>query len=179
MNTDLPHQKRSVWKAILPGLVILVAGIAIGVSATLIVTGGPHDTGEPEPEEFAEQMLRRLTRELDLTARQREQLEPILQDHYRALRDIRTEARPRIVAQLIELDDEVANVLDEDQARRWREKLDRLDEHFPTFRERRRAGEQGRGPGFRTNQRGPHGPREPLNADCPEDAGEHTPDDEP
>ena len=101
---------------------------------------------------FAERLLGRLGHELNLTPEQRNQLEPILQNHFKTLRDIRASVRPQIVSQLEELDREIMSVLDERQKEIWRQQARRLEEHFPTFRGRGRGmgpdPEAGRGPGM-------------------------------
>ena len=128
-------------KSILLGVVILMAGIAIGASLTVMRLSKPQDRYGQEPEIFAEQMLRQLGRELNLTPHQRSQLDPILRRHHETLSDIRAAVRPRIVTQLEQLNADIDAVLTREQADIWQQKISRLEEQFPTFRGR------GRGPG--------------------------------
>lgn len=142
---------RECARSILLGAVILAAGVIIGAGMMFITLSGRDSTAEPE--RFAEHMIRRLDSELELSEPQRRRLEPILQDHYRALEDIRAQARPRIVEQLEQLDDELGGVLDESQLETWHGQLQRLEEHFPTFRPRRGLGRRHNG----DHTPGPHG----------------------
>ncbi len=151
-------------RSILLGIVILAAGMAIGASLTYMgmLRRGPAYSQEPEI--FAEHMLRGLNRELNLTPQQRRQLEPILRRHGTHLVEIRAEARPRIVAQLEQLDSDIASVLDDDQHDLWQQKIRRLEEHFPALRERGRGAGAGRAAAIEEGRTGPHGQHQPLGA---------------
>lgn len=138
MNTQEPlYNPRPVCdliKSILLGMVILAAGIAIGASITFIRLSRPIPQPQREPEIAAEQTLRQISRELNLSPQQRQQLEPIFQKHFRILNDLRAQVRPRIVAQLEQMNEEIFSVLDEPQRQLWQQRIRRLGEHFPTFR---------------------------------------------
>lgn len=158
-----PPAAHGLLKSVLLGLLILTAGIAIGASATFLGMSRQRAApAEQAPEVFAERMLRRLDRDLNLRPEQRRRLEPVLQEHYRALQHARSELRPRIVQQLALLDHDIASVLDEEQDRIWQQQVQRLDEHFPTLRERRRATRAGRGRGVEPDQRGLRDPDRPF-----------------
>jgi len=138
MNTQEPlYYPRPVYdliKSVLLGLVILAAGIAIGASATFMRLSRPKPQPQREPEIAAEQTLRQISRELNLSPHQRMQLEPIFQKHFRALNDLRAQVRPQIVAQLEQMNQEIMSVLDEPQRQLWQQRIRRVGEHFPTFR---------------------------------------------
>jgi hypothetical protein len=148
------------WRTILLGLLILMAGIVIGASGTVTHLSAQHAAPADQPELLVEQMVQRLGRDLDLTPRQRQLVEPLLYQHYCELRNIRAEVQPRIAAQLEELDSEISSLLDDSQSARWQRKVQRLEENFPALRERRRDGSgMGRGMGG-DGQRGGHGMRQ-------------------
>jgi hypothetical protein len=139
-NTPVP-QPIGLFKSVLLGLLILAAGIAIGSGLTYMSLSRPQDRYGQEPEIFAEHMLSRLGQDLNLTPQQRQQLDPVIRTHYKTLSDIRAGVRPQVVAQLEEMDRQIVSVLDEDQKLLWQQKIQRLEQHFPTFRG------PGRGPG--------------------------------
>jgi hypothetical protein len=163
-----PHYGADLIKSILLGLVILAAGIAIGASLTFMRLSRPTDRFGQEPEIFAEQMLGRLGRELNLSPQQRQQLDPILKNYLKTLNDIRMAVRPQIVAQLEQMNKDILFVLDDHQKQLWQRKVRRIEEQFPTFRHRGPGEGKGFGsePGRRPRQNfgpGPdHGPRQPL-----------------
>ena len=160
-QTYVPRQAYDLLKSILLGLVILAAGMVIGSGVTFLILSHQQERVRREPEIFAEHLLGRLGRELNLSAQQREQLDPILREHFKTLHDIRASVRPRIVSQLEELDREIMSVLDEHQKTLWQQQVRRLEDHFPTFRGPGRGmgpgPQDGRGPAQREPQerRGP------------------------
>jgi len=142
----MPRPGYDFMKSLLLGLVILTAGIAIGVSLTVMRMSRPADRYGQEPEIFAEQMLGRMDRELDLRPDQRRRLDPILKSYHKTLSDIRKAARPQIIAQLEEMNKDILSVLDDPQKQIWQRKVQRIEEQFPTFRHRGPG--QGQGQGF-------------------------------
>lgn len=163
-----PEQKHIVAsvadliRSILLGLVILAAGVAIGASLMFLHQSKPPERYGREPEILAEQMLRQLGRELNLTPQQRRRLDPVLRQHYKKLNDIRAEVRPQIVTQLEQINADIAAVLTPEQMQLWQQKIRRLEDHFPTFRGRGRGGGFGPEAGQEFGPRGPQGPRQPL-----------------
>lgn len=151
---------RDVVKPFLLGLIILTAGAAIGASVMFLYLSTPQEHRDREPEIFAERMLGRLARELDLTPEQHSQLTPILREHHKKLSELRASVRPQIVSQLEQMNSDIDDVLTPEQEDIWRNKIQRLEEHFPTFRGRGR-GRDGE-PDREFGPRGPQGPRQPL-----------------
>lgn len=154
-HTYTPHRGYDLVKSILLGLVILAAGIAIGASLTFMKLSRPIDRYGQEPEIFAEQMLGRLGRELNLSLQQRKQLDPILKKYHKTLNDIRGQVRPKIVAQLEAMNKDILSVLDDTQKQLWQQKVRRLEEQFPTFRGPGRGPGEGQGFGPQPGGRGP------------------------
>jgi len=111
---------------VLLGLVILLCGMVIGSAATLVVARRAVVHAVLHPEEMPERAAERLGRRLDLSAKQQAQVETILRHRLLALAHIRERIRPHIDRELDELREEVAAVLDEEQARQWRDDFRRL-----------------------------------------------------
>jgi len=138
-------QKLHRWRMAFFGLVILLAGIVIGATLTLLLTHRIDRPRIPPPPEFAaEQMVGRLGRQLNLSDKQMEQLEPILRKHMQKLHDIRMEARPHITEQLRLMNEEISSVLNEDQRQLWQRHLQRLQADLRQRPRRRRAGPEPR-----------------------------------
>jgi hypothetical protein len=134
-------QKLHRWRMAFFGLVILLAGVVIGATLTLLLTHRIDRPHIPPPPEFAaEQMVGRLDRQLNLSDEQMKQLEPILRKHMQKLNDIRMEARPRITEQLQIMNEEISSVLNEDQRQLWQRHLQRLQADLRQRPRRRRAG---------------------------------------
>jgi len=122
-----PRARRvSALKMVLLGVVILLCGMVIGSAATLFVARRAVVHAVLHPEEMPERAAERLGRRLDLSAEQQAQVEAILRQRLLALAYIRERFRPQIDRELDELREEVATVLDEEQARRWRDDFRRL-----------------------------------------------------
>jgi len=84
------------WRMAVSGLVILAAGITLGVAGTLLVVR-PTETRPPMPIDRAVRfMLGRFRDELNLTPDQSEQIRVILRGHFAELESLRREARPKI-----------------------------------------------------------------------------------
>jgi hypothetical protein len=131
------------------GLVILIAGLTIGVAATLATLhfAGPRSQGTGE--RFAVPMLDRIVPRLRLSREQTEKVEPILRDHMQRLDEIREQGRARIAAELEAMDEQMATVLSPDQQRLWRDLLRGLPGQF----------QRGQGGRFGPGPPGPRGPR--------------------
>lgn len=133
-------------KAILFSVLTLISGVIIGVGLTLIVSG---DSNKPKslPDGW---MVERIARDLKLSPQQRGQLDPIVKKHKKAMDDIREEARPKIMAELEQMNDEIMAILDEEQKQIWQDKIKRMQERFTRMRQHRGPGKdrrKSRGPG--------------------------------
>lgn len=153
------------------GLVILAAGITLGIAGTLLVVR-PTETRPPMPtDRMVRFMLGRFRNELNLTDEQSEQIGAILKGHFAELERLRTEARPKISKVFETLKSDVDGVLTEEQRDRWEKLRERMDEEFHRGMARgpgRRGGPGRPGEGFRDGPgpfRGPGGPR-------PDDGGD-------
>ena len=126
-------------KAILFSALTLVSGIIIGAGLTLIVTDNSNAQKSlpPAPEYMSGRMVKRIAEELKLPPEQREQLEPIVQKHMKAMDDIRQDARPKIMEEIEQMNDEIMAILDEGQQKLWQDKMKHMQEHFTRMRNRR------------------------------------------
>lgn len=159
----------STVKPVLFSLLILVSGIIIGASLTLITSGAFNKNQKlpPAPEFVSHQMVQQIVRELNLSPEQQEQIRPIITQHMKTIDDIRQEARPKINQEVKSMNEKILAVLDERQQHMWRNKMERMQDHFSRMRKARgqegkhrqkkapsesRPGGPGRQPRFR-NQR--------------------------
>ena len=149
----LAMQRVHRWRMAFFGLVILLAGLAIGASLTLILGRGLLEDRTPGPERAGERMMRDLRHHLDLSPEQAEELEPILKKHMEALHKIRTAVRPQIIEQLELMNDEISSVLSEQQQSLWQRHFQRLQRDLREApgpgRHRPPPPPGGRGPGRR------------------------------
>ncbi len=123
-DSSLPP-KRKRWRAVLLGLIILICGFAMGSGVTVIVVRKMahiiHTPGEA-PKRITERMRRKL----DLTDAQAAKVQAILTEREKALLGIFREIQPRLRKELERTREDVAAVLDSEQAKKWRERFDYL-----------------------------------------------------
>jgi hypothetical protein len=138
---------KTTLKPILFSLLILVSGIIIGAGLTLIVTGNSatQKTMPPGPEYMSSRMVNRIVRELKLSPQQHELLKPIVQKHMKAMEDVRQEARPKISAEIKQMNEEIASILNDRQKEIWQDNIKRMRERFNQMRRHRNPGDRQRG----------------------------------
>jgi Spy/CpxP family protein refolding chaperone len=128
-DETIARRKPRRWKAVVLGLVILVCGALIGSAATIIhlkhVFGVVHTPGAA-----AERITDHMRRQLDLSDEQAAKVRAILTKRETALRGIVHEMQPKLEKQLQLAKEEVAAVLDPEQARRWRTRFNRLEDRW-------------------------------------------------
>ena len=109
--------------AILVVIVTFTAGVAVGVFAAHLV----HVRGEHGLPTFPTKvMVNRLDRRLDLTDRQRAQVEQIIRRHHAAIAAVRSSMQPRVRAELEQANDEITRILTPEQ----RKKFERIKLHL-------------------------------------------------
>jgi hypothetical protein len=119
-------RKLHQWRMAFFGMVILLAGMIIGVAATLVFLRYNQPGLPPGPEFAAERIIGRLQHHLHLSPEQMAKLEPILQKRLQKLDEIRANARPQVAEQLRLMNEEISSVLDAHQKQLWHEHLQRL-----------------------------------------------------
>jgi hypothetical protein len=180
-NLAVSHiNKAHTWRMAFFGLIILIAGIAIGGSSMLIFAPNKLIQPPPGPEFRSQRMIPPLRRDLGLTPEQADKIKPILDKHMQKLDTIRIEARSEIAETLKQMNQETAAILTEEQQHRWQREIERLQSELrpgggPRWGEgpggpRYRGGQQernrrGPGPGpFGPRRSRPAGPNTPPNS---------------
>jgi len=164
------------WRMAFFGLVILVAGIAIGGASVFILAPERLMQPPPGPEFDSMRMIPPLRQDLDLTPEQEKKIKPILDKHMQKLQDIRTAARSSIEEALARMNKSISEILTEEQRQRWQHSFDRLDRELHPGGPRRGGGPGGHGD-FRSPEPdrfrggpGPFGPhRSPRGPNSPRD----------
>lgn len=131
---------------ILLSMIILVAGIVIGSSGTMIIAkrSSPRPFGPTITS--AERFVRGLEHMLDLTEEQSEKIKPITESYFEKLDVLRKKNQPLIETIIKDMNKAISNHLTGEQKEMWKSKI----EHFQKgFRMHRGRG-QGRGPGPHT-----------------------------
>jgi hypothetical protein len=114
---EVPKRRR--WLSVLLGLVIFVSGLAAGSGATLIVLRNRMLQSIRHPEGEPARIAQLLRRKLDLTSSQTAEVEEIVRARQAALLRIRRDVEPRVVAELDEVEAQIAGVLDDRQQTKW------------------------------------------------------------
>jgi hypothetical protein len=125
-NQNIYLIKMHQWRMAFWGLVILLAGIVIGVSSILIVQWRFIKGPRPGPEIMVNRMVRGLQHELDLSRQQRDKIEPIIHKHMSKLDEIRRNARPLIEQEMRLMNEEIALILNPEQKILWERMLRNL-----------------------------------------------------
>jgi len=139
------------WRMAISGLVILVAGVTLGVAGTLLVVKPERRPPPRDPGMAAQVTLRRMRDKLNLTPEQAKRIDTILREHFETLEKLRDAARPKITEAFEAMKAGINTVLTEQQRSDWEKATASLEEEFRRGM-RRRGGP--RGPG------GPGGPGE-------------------
>jgi hypothetical protein len=157
-NINIEHIKKVYfWRSAFFGLVILVAGIAIG-GAVMSILAANKET--PNQAREYESLMPRLTRILGLKQPQINKIKPILDGHMQHLQEIREDARFDIVNTLEQMNREIFPILGENQKIVWQQELLRIQRGFIPEPPRagvaagRRRGAEQPGQGARRNARG-------------------------
>jgi uncharacterized membrane protein YhiD involved in acid resistance len=103
-------------------LLVFIAGIVVGAALCVIFIVHRVEHAIHHPEEAPPRITRYLTRKLDLSPSQHDQVLTIIQQRQQALLALRQEIRPKLNTQLDELRIQIDGVLNPDQQAKW-EKL--------------------------------------------------------
>ena len=156
-----PIPKRRRWPLVLFGVLLLLSGMIIGVAGNEYYHKYMRDKFIGHPERASQLIARRLKSELNLSSQQEDQVEKILAKRMKDLEDIQRQIRPQMDKELDQLRDEIAQLLDETQKRRWFEHFTKARQFLPppflpppAIRE----GDKGPPPNMRRNGEGPPPP---------------------
>jgi hypothetical protein len=119
-------RRRRPWRSFLLGLIILFCGMLIGAGITVIILQKVVLYAIHHPEEVPNRLTERLRNKLSLTDEQTKKVKAILIERQKAFVALRRAIRPKMERELEQLREDVAAVLDENQARKWRKRFDRL-----------------------------------------------------
>lgn len=125
-NLIIAMQKMHRWRMAFFGLVILLAGIVIGISIMLIVNPSKFKAPLPPPEIASERMIRDLRHHLHLSPEQADIIMPILKEHLERMHEIRMGVRPQIVEQIRAMDEQISPLLNDQQRQIWRQHFQRM-----------------------------------------------------
>ena len=118
LNSNIEHiKKMCFWRSAFFGLVILIAGIAIG-GASMSIFASQKMTQKPQRTEY-NNLTPRLVQNLGLQQQQIKKIRPILDEHMQKLYEIREEARVDIADTLEQMNKEIYPLLSDLQKRRW------------------------------------------------------------
>ena len=177
MNTEEPTKsshdylkQMHRWRMAFFGLVILLAGIVIGVSSMFMISHRRKPPHLPPMHEVTKRALDRIQVRMCLSGEQMKQFGPIFKKHMDKLDEMRKTAREQITERLKLMNEEVSSVLDERQKRLWERHLHDLGRDLRPARRRDGFGPHGPGPdewgprrrGMQDRMRrgpGPFGPR--------------------
>ena len=154
-------QSRRTWvRGLLLGATLLVLGGVIGSSLTVMAINRQRDAERREGPNIPERLVRRLTSEMDLSAKQTEQIHAIVSEHHEAIRRLHEEMRPLAQNEMRAMKEEIASVLTPDQRthweRRWKEMSEKMRKRREQERDRRGDGPRYRNPdGSPRRERGP------------------------
>ena len=124
-NSNVDHIKKMFfWRTAFFGLIILVAGIAIG-GASMSIFASRKITHKPEPREY-NSLLPRLAQILSLQQQQVNKIKPIIDENMQHLYEIREDARTEIADTLEKMNNEIYPLLSDIQKRRWSSELIRI-----------------------------------------------------
>ncbi len=135
-NNENPvkQKKRFSWKNVLKGAAILFCGMIIGSVITAHV--GHHLMFKflGDPQHMADKTTRRIERKLDLSSEQTKQVREILSRRSEIISADFKESHKRLEEQFDLVYEEVSQVLDEKQKKKWKAHHDKLkkrhDRHF-------------------------------------------------
>lgn len=124
-NNNIEHIKKVYfWRSAFFGLIILVAGIAIG-GALMSIVAAHKMTQKPSTPEY-NSLMPRMIQILGLEQPQINKIRPILDKHMRHLNEIREDARVDIANTLEQMDKEINPLLGEMQKNVWSNELIRI-----------------------------------------------------
>jgi hypothetical protein len=123
--------KKKRWRPLLLGVLILVCGIAIGSGGTVVVMKRMILRAIQHPERIPQRITDRMRGKLNLTEDQATKVKAILTEHQKKIQALLRQIQPGVNEEFVKAKEDVAATLNPDQAKKWRERFDRLRIWFP------------------------------------------------
>ncbi len=120
-ESPLPVPRRSVWKTVALGTVLLLCGMFIGSGLTLIGIKRRVDEFRARPDLLSERMVDRMDAELELTDKQTEEIRKIFGEARRESAQMRERGRAQAQAFFRDFQGKVSQVLTPSQQSEWEE----------------------------------------------------------
>lgn len=163
-----PPRRRGRWPFVGLALLILASGMVIGAVVSALVTRQAVLGAMRDPGRVSTRLVSRLTEDLGLTEEQAEAVRRIVEKRAANLRELRAEVAPRLREEVRLMEEEIAVVLDPEQAKLWKGRIDRMHNYLPSTR--RGGPHQGDGRGA-----DPRGSRRRWNPDTDTDTDTDAP----
>lgn len=123
---SLVRPRRRWWRSLLVGIAILFCGMLIGSGLTMRVLWNRVTDIVQHPDQLPQRITQRVNRFLDLTPEQQTKVQDILAKRQLSIEALRRQVYPNIQSEMDGLRDDVAAILNPDQARRWKERFEQL-----------------------------------------------------
>jgi len=112
-------RKKITFKKFAVGVAILLCGMLLGSALTIHAGNRIMLEAIGKPEKMADHMTRRLTRDLDLSESQKQQVGEIINKRAKSVSGILSETHPRMEEQFELMHREVREVLDDNQKKKF------------------------------------------------------------
>jgi hypothetical protein len=123
--------KKKRRRPFLLGLLILICGIAIGTGGTVVVMKHIILNAIQHSERVPQRITDRMRGKLGLTEDQAAKVKAILTERQKKIQALLRQVRPEVDKEFEKAKEDVAAILKPDQAKKWRERFDRLRIWFP------------------------------------------------
>ena len=118
-----PSPRRRSWRPIVVCAILFLCGVVVGAGVATVVTLRvvKHHFRQRlhHPDRFVDRATRRLTRRLDLSEEQSDQVRGVLRKHHESLLVLRREVQPQFEAKLAGMKKDVKALLTPEQAEQF------------------------------------------------------------
>ncbi len=119
-NPALLLKRALYWRMAFFSIIILLAGMAIGVSGMFLWFSNQKPKPAVPQTVTISRAMRRLEKQLNLSKPQAEQIRPLLRKCVASLEQVRKQARPQINQHLRRMNQGIASVLETNQMKKWK-----------------------------------------------------------
>jgi hypothetical protein len=121
-----PTPKKRRWRVVLLGILILVCGIAIGAGGTAVIMRHMILHAIQHPEKAPQRIIDRVRGKLGISDDQAARIKAILSERQKAIQALRRQVQPQIENELNQAREDVAALLNPEQAEKWRRRFDKI-----------------------------------------------------